>query len=125
MDLPLLLRPREDGLDVKALPNSLFIIRGDPLCRGSLNVINAQRLLDWDLTRHVVVTPMATLDLALMGCATVGADVDILGRQFRSVALTHFGRQFGFHDSVGAAFMIDQTPRAEFGNGQEAGSGQE
>ena len=104
------------------MTNPLFIIRRDTLCRGGLNVIDTQSLFDRDLTRHVVVAPMATLDLALMRCATIRADVDVLGRQFRSVALTHLGRQFGFYDPVSAAFMIDQTARAEFRN---RSSGQE
>ena len=66
MDLPILLRPGEDGLDVKALPNALFIVRRDALSRGGLDVVDAQGLLDGDLTRHVVVAPMAALDLALV-----------------------------------------------------------
>ncbi len=125
LDLPILFWPGENGLDVKALPNALFVIRRDALSRGGLDVIDAQGLLDGDLTRHVVVAPMTQLDLSLMRCATVGADVDILGRQFRSVALPPEVRQGGFHDPVGAALMIDQTARAEFRNSQKTGSGKE
>ena len=116
------LRPGEDGLNLKALPDALFVICRDPLGGRGFDIVDPERPLHRHLAGHRGVAGVAALDFAVMAGAAVRADEDVSGGELRPVSRSDFRRQLRLHDSVGAAFVIDQAARPELRDSQEAGA---
>ena len=96
LDPAVALWPGEDGLNLEALPDALFVICRDPLCGRGFHVVDPERPLHWHLTRHRGIAGVAALDLAVMTAAAVRADEDVSGGELRPVPRSDFRRQLAF-----------------------------
>ena len=52
LEPPILSGPGEHGLDIETLANAFLVIRGDPVRRGGLDVVDPERPLHWHFARH-------------------------------------------------------------------------
>ena len=107
-------RPGKDGLNVKALTYSLFIVRRNALGGRSLNVIDPECTPHRYLGGHRAIAGMAALHFVVVAGTAVGANVDIPCSKFSSVARPNFRRQLRLHNPVCAALVVNQATRTEF-----------
>ena len=113
-------RPREDSLNIEPLVLALLVVGGDPLRRQRLDIVDPQNIADRVRDGHggtASVTP-PRLVLVVNGAAGI-ANEERCCRKFPTVFGSHTGRKFCAIDAEGAALVVDQASRPEFGDRKE------
>ena len=113
-------RPLESRQHIEALAHTLFVVGGDALGGRSLDISNHQGFGDFRRTGHWRGAGVAAFDFGLVRAAAGGADVNVFEAKRIAVVAGPAGRQHCLDHPIGAAFVVDQAARAEFGNGQKA-----
>ena len=122
LDTPVLSRPCENGLNLEALANPFLVIGGDTLGRSRFDIVDPERAFDRHCSGHRELAGVTAFDLAIVSPTTVRTDHDVLRRKLLTISGPDFGRQFRLDDPKCAAFMIDETARAELGDSKKAGA---
>ena len=110
-------RPGEDGLNVEPLMLALLVVGGDPLGRLGLDVVDAQHIADRMRAAHASTASVAAFRLILLvsGAACV-ANKERRRGKLPAILGPHTGWKFRLMDAKGAALVIDQAARPEFGD---------
>ena len=100
---------------------ALLVIGRDPLGGYGLDVIDPQNIADRMRAGHGSTASMAALRFVRLVNAAAGiADKKAGRRELPAILGPHTGWQLCAMDAIGAALVIDQAARPEFGDRNEA-----
>src|SRR5271157_563645 len=94
---------------------ALLVIRGDPLGRLGLDVVDSQNIADRVCAAHAGAASVTAFQLMLLVNGSAGvANKERCRGDLPTILGPHTGWKFCPMDAKGTAFVIDQAARAEF-----------
>ena len=113
-------RPSKDRLNLEALALAILVVRRDPLGRLRLDIVDAQHIAD--RMTPPIASPAGVATFRLVGCARrrIRRKHRALPSRVGHLLGCAARRKLGLVDPIGAALVIDQAARSEFGDGEEA-----